>query len=681
MSASGQELLRDAAARHRAGDLAGARTLYERVLTVVPNQPDALHLLGLILHQQGDSAAGRRLVEAAIAARPGQALFHANLGRLLRAAGEPAEAETAWREALRLAPGLADAAMPLARLVRDAGRNREAQDLLDAALQASPEDATLSLEAGETAQALGRPDVAIEHYMRAAAQGETAPILTAIATSLFEMGRLADALAQCEAALALDPDMGPALWMRTVLRAALCDWRGGPPLPDPLAERIAAGRLIPQPFTLLSLSDDRALQRRAAEQWIARHAPAQPALLDTDEARVARTGKQRLRVGYLSSELRAHAMGWLMAGLFEAHDKDRFEIAVYGYGKADGSEVEARIRAAVDDWIDIRALPHRAAAQRIHDDGVDLLIDLKAHTADARPQILAARPAPIQVNWLGYPGTSGAPYLDYLLADAEVIRPGEQDHYSEAVVTLPDSYQVTDPARAIAAEPATREAAGLPARGFVFCCFNGLHKITPAVFARWCALLRGVEGSLLWLLAGPEAAQANLRRHLAGAGLDPGRLVFAPRLDQGRHLARHRLADLFLDTLPYGAHTGASDALWAGLPLVTCRGASFPGRVGASLLTACGLPELIAGSLEDYQALALALARDPARLAALRVRLAAGRAGAALFDCARFTRHLEAAYAEMWHRWLAGAPPEAFAVEPRPGPARKALAATARSDH
>lgn len=675
-----RELLRAGAARHRAGDFGAARLLYAQVLGRAPRDPDALHLMGLVLHQEGDSRQGRALIARAIAQRPDAALFHANLGRLLRATSDTEGATESWGAALRLAPGLADAALPLARLLRDQGRSAEARARLTAAIEARPGQAVLLLERAACDQDLGRQDEAIDGYRTALEAGAVrAEALNGIATSLFLQDRGAEALARCEEALAEAPDHGPSLWMRAVLRGALCDWRAEPSpdrdlLGPALRTAIESGRLIPQPFALASLSDDSALLRRAAESWIAAHAPAAPELVaPADPAeRAARRGKRRLKLGYLSSEMRAHAMGWLMAGLYEAQDRERFELVVYNHGRGDGSETEARIKAAVDDWVEIAALPHDRAARRIRDDGVDILIDLKGHTVGARPQILAARPAPLQLTWLGYPGTTGAPYVDYLLADRQVVPHGEERHYSEAVVRLPDCYQVTDPAREIAAEPAERAAVGLPSEGFVFCCFNALHKIAPPVFARWLALLRAVEGSHLWLLDGPAEARGNLRRGLAEAGLDPRRLVFAPRLDQARHLARHRLADLFLDTLPYGAHTTASDALWAGLPLVTCRGRSFAGRVAASLLEAFGLPELITTGLDDYQALALALARDPARLAALRRAIAERRGSAALFDCRRFTRHYEEALLTCWQRWLEGAPPTGFAVAPQaPCPGRR----------
>ncbi len=295
---------------------------------------------------------------------------------------------------------------------------------------------------------------------------------------------------------------------------------------------------------------------------------------------------------------------------------------------------------------------------------MDIAIDLKGYTTDSRPGILRWRPCPVQVNYLGYPGTMGADYIDYLIADPVVIPPGSEPFYSERVVRLPDCYQPNDRQRRIAEATPGRREAGLPENGFVFCCFNNNYKLTPDVFSLWMRLLHRVGGSVLWLLEDNAAAAANLRREAAARGIDPSRLVFAPRADLPDHLARHRLADLFLDTLPVNAHTTASDALWAGLPVLTCVGEAFAGRVAASLLRAAGLPELVTGNLDDYEALALRLATRPEDLAALKRRLEANRLTCPLFDTDRYRRHLETAYATMWERAERGDAPQAFDVPP-----------------
>jgi len=317
-----------------------------------------------------------------------------------------------------------------------------------------------------------------------------------------------------------------------------------------------------------------------------------------------------------------------------------------------------------DRFVDVRSRSDEEVARMLLDLEVDIAVDLKGHTTGARPGILAHRPAPIQAAYLGYPGTMGAPFIDYLLADSFVIPQDEHRFYTEKVVYLPGCYQVNDARRAIAPRTPSRAEAGLPGDGFVFCCFNNNYKILPAVFGAWMRLLRDVPQSVLWLLEDNAAARRNLQEAARARGVDPARLVFAPRLPPAEHLARHRVADLFLDTLPCNAHTTASDALWAGLPVLTCAGTTFAGRVAGSVLCAAGLGELVTGSLQEYEALALALAREPRRLAAVRERLERGRQNAALFNTDQFRRGLETAYTRMWESWQRGEPPAAFSLEP-----------------
>jgi predicted O-linked N-acetylglucosamine transferase (SPINDLY family) len=363
----------------------------------------------------------------------------------------------------------------------------------------------------------------------------------------------------------------------------------------------------------------------------------------------------RLRVGYLSSDFYDHATAYLMAELVERHDRDRFEVYGYSYGADPGGDMRARLVSAFERFTDIDALAHRDAAARIRADDIDILVDLKGHTHRARPKILAFRPAPVQVNYLGYPGTMGAPFIDYIIADDFIVPRDRQMLFAEKLAYLPDCYQPNDTQRDIAATP-SRVECGLPAQGFVFCGFNNSFKITPAFFAIWMRLLQQVPGSVLWLLESNALVRRNLTAAAVTAGVDPARLVFAPILPHGQHLARHRVADLFLDTLPCNAHTTASDALWAGLPVLTCVGETFAGRVAGSIVRAAGLPELVTTSPRDYEALALKLAHEPARLNDIRSRLGAGRENLPLFDMAKRTRDLESIYARMAEIWRSGQP-------------------------
>jgi predicted O-linked N-acetylglucosamine transferase (SPINDLY family) len=358
-----------------------------------------------------------------------------------------------------------------------------------------------------------------------------------------------------------------------------------------------------------------------------------------------------LRLGYVSSDFRDHATSYLLADILERHDRSSFLINAYSIGPDDHSAMRDRIRAGVDRFVDMYGIPSDTIAERIHADGVDILLDLNGYVQNLRPETLALRPAPVQVNYLGYPGTTGAPYMDFIIVDRFVVPPDQAPHFSERLAYLPDCYQPNDRARRIAADTPSRAACALPDTGFVFCAFNQAYKITPTLFDIWMRLLAATPASVLWLLETHPEASANLRATAARAGIDPQRLVFAPRLPLPDHLARHRLADLFLDTLPVNGHTTTSDALWAGLPVLTCAGNTFVSRVAGSLLHAVGLPDLVTFSLEDYEALARDLARDTARLAALRQRLATNRDIAPLFDSARYTRNLEALYHRMWDEY------------------------------
>ncbi len=352
-----------------------------------------------------------------------------------------------------------------------------------------------------------------------------------------------------------------------------------------------------------------------------------------------------------------------MAELFERHDRDRFEVVAYSYGPDDHSPTRARLMSAFDRFVDISALSHRDVAERVQADQIDILVDLKGYTHHARPAILAYRPAPVQVSYLGYPATMGVDFIDYIIVDPVVVPASQQPYFSEKLVHLPCSFQANDRQREVASAHTSRQDWGLPAEALVLCSFNNSYKISPAFFDIWMRLLRSVPGSVLWLLEANRLIKGNLRFEAEKRGVDPDRLVFAPVVPSAEHLERHRHADLFLDTLPCNAHTTASDALWAGLPVLTCSGSTFAGRVAASLLTAAGLEELVTGSLEDYEQTALALARDPQRLSALRRKLRDNRQIHPLFDLPKLTGNIEAAYARMWQTWLSGMRPAAFSIE------------------
>jgi predicted O-linked N-acetylglucosamine transferase (SPINDLY family) len=413
-----------------------------------------------------------------------------------------------------------------------------------------------------------------------------------------------------------------------------------------------------QAHTAVLLPLPPALQREIALRQ-ARAVRERAAALRAPVAASAGSGAGRLRLGYVSGDFRNHATAHLIAGLFERHDRSRFEVLAYSFGRDDGSEHRARIAAGVDRFVDVAGEPFDATAARIARDGVQVLVDLMGYTGRSRPEIFALRPAPIQVNYLGYPGSMGADFIDYIVADREVIPAENRRWFSEQVVWMPASYQPNDDRQAIA-EPPLRGACGLPEDGFVFCAFTRHIKVDRETFDAWLRILDAVPGSVLWLLAGH--GERRLRDAAAARGIASARLVFAPHLPKAAHLARHRHAGLFLDTGYCNGHTTASDALWAGLPVLTRPGPTFPGRVGASLLRAVGLPELIAEDLQAYETRAIALARYPDQLAELRARLMANRLHAPLFDTTSYARALESAYQTMWERHASGAPPAPFSV-------------------
>jgi len=425
---------------------------------------------------------------------------------------------------------------------------------------------------------------------------------------------------------------------------------------DPL---VLAGKKVVQPFNFQAVAQTPDLARACSRSWVKDRYPEMPA---PPHDPATRRGREKIRIGYLSGEFRQQATAILMAGLYERHNRDEFEIVAIDAGYNDQSAMRTRLENAFDRWINIASLSDQEAAEVIRDVEIDILVSLNGFFGEARMGVFARRPAPVQVNYLGFPATLGAPYIDYILADRVVIPQDEQTFYDEQVIYLPNSYQANDDKGREMAPPPGRAEAGLPADAFVFCNFNNAYKLTPSTFDSWMRILKGTEGSVLWLLASPAPYADNLRREAEKRGVAGERLIFAPDLPTDQHLGRLQLADLFLDGLPYNAHTTASDALWAGVPLVTCRGTAFPGRVAASVLLAAGLPELVTENAADFEALAIRLANDPHALKALRDKLKANKAGCALFDTDRFRKNIESAYRTMWERWLAGEKPQGFAV-------------------
>jgi protein O-GlcNAc transferase len=475
---------------------------------------------------------------------------------------------------------------------------------------------------------------------------------------LSNLERVAEAVEASDRAIALDP--GNTAAARVSIHALLfsCDWRRREEVKQRIRDGISASQRVVTPFDHLALSDSEANNHKLARLCATGTPQAAEPLW-----RGERYQHDWIRIAYISTDFRDTLSVNAIAGGFEGHDKTRFETTAISLGPNDGSDTRRRIEAAFNRFIDVQAMSDAQVATILRESEIDIAIDLNGYSGQKRPGILAHRPTPVQVNYLGFAGTTGMPFLDYIIADSTVIPREHQIYFSEKVVYLPDTFFPTDRKRQIAEYTPTRIEVGLPEIGFVFTCQNTAYKISPEIFDVWMRLLQTVEGSVLWLGATDPLAMANLRREAEDRGVAPARLVFGPWVSQrADHLARLRLADLFLDTLPYNAHTTACDALWAGLPLLTCRGNTFPARVAASLLHAIGLPELVTTSLDEYEGLARTLAQNPELLATIKLKLARNRDTEPLFDTVRFTRHLESAFIVMWERYQAGLPPIDFTV-------------------
>ena len=574
-----------------------------------------------VLLDLGRAAEALAAAERALALDPTHAPAAYNRATALIALERRGEALVACVAARALLPGNVDLLLHHATLLRATGRLREALACCDEALAREPGHAGAHVQRGHLQSGLGDLEEALASYARA---------------------------------LALDPTFPWLLGHRLHARLKLCDWGGLDAAFAQLAQAIDTGQRACEPFVALLAPLSPAQRRRCAEIHVQQHWPNPAPPLAVREA-----APRRLRIGYFCADFRDHPTAQLVAGVIESHDRERFEVSGFALDAPPaGDAMRARLRAAFDRFVEGHERSDADLAQHARDLGIDIAIDLGGHTRGARTGVFAQRAAPVQAAWLGYPGSLGAPFIDHLIADAIVLPPhGAAIAATETVVRLPHSYQPNDGRRPIAAHTPTRGELGLPEGAFVFCCFNQPAKIAPDVFALWMRLLQHLPDAVLWLLDAHPAASNALRSHARRHGVDAARLVFAPRMAPAEHLARHRVADLALDTWPYGAHTTASDALWAGVPLLTRRGDDFAGRVGASLLTAVGLPDLVVDSAAAYETLARDLAVDAPRLAAVRERLARQRATHPLFDTAGFTRDLEAAFESMWARRVAGLAP------------------------
>jgi predicted O-linked N-acetylglucosamine transferase (SPINDLY family) len=681
-----------AAQTHRGEE---AADLLASAAAVRPSDAVAHNNYGNALRAVRRFEAALKSYERALALEPDAADFHYNRANVLRDLERHEQAVDSYERALALRPEHVAGWNNLGSAQRDLGRFEAALQSYQRALALQPDNAETHNNLGNALKDLRRLEEALESYARALRlRPDYAKAQNNRGNVLYELGSFAEALVSYERALSIDPDQAEAYnnranalralkrfdealesyeravrsrpdaaWLRgSWLHAKmhLCKWDDLSSQLGQLLAEVEQAKKASAPFYLLAISDSPGLQRQVAETWASAICRTSAVLPATPK----RTRGEKIRLGYYSADLQSHATAYLAAGLFEEHDRRRFEVTAFSFGPAVQDDMRKRLVAAFDHFVDVRARSDQEVAQLSRDMQIDIAVDLKGFTEQARPGIFALRAAPVQVSYLGYPGTMAASYIDYIIADPTLIPQASRRHYAEQVVCLPHSYQVNDHKKQIANRSFTRAELGLPPEGFVFCCFNNTYKITPQTFDGWMRILRQLPGSVLWLLADAETVAASLREEAAARGVSAGRLVFAQRWPLPEHLARQRAADLFIDTFPYNAHTTASDALWAGLPLLTRMGESFASRVAASLLKAVGLPELITTTPEGYEATAIELAVHPAKLAALREKLECNRLTRPLFDTEAFARHLEDAYLQMYERYQAGLPPAPIVVRP-----------------
>ena len=681
--------LEEAIRLHQQGKIHKAESIYRQLLEKNPKNSDALHLLGLIAYQTGNHQGAVDMIDGAIEINPNVASYYSNLaialiglnqlnaailncqkaielnidfaeaytnlGLALRELKKFEEAVESYEKAIALSPNQAEAYSNLSIVLLELKQFEAALANCNKAIELKTDFANAYSNRGIALQALKQLDAAVSSYDKAISlKSDYAEAYNNKGSVLEELKLFEAALFNYQTAINLKSSIEYLLGTIQHIKMQICDWQDFEVIVSDLTRKIQAFEKASPCLTVLALPLGLSEKRKVAEIWCRDKHPYNPSL-----GPILKSARHtRIRIGYYSADFHNHATSYLMAELFELHDKSKFELIAFSFGPDKQDEMRSRVSQAFDRFIDVTSISDKAVAQLSRELGIDIAVDLKGVTQNNRLGIFSYKAAPIQVSYLGYPGTLGADYIDYLIADKTLIPKESQEHYSEKIVYLPNSYQVNDRHRVIAPTQFTKQDLGLPENSFVFCCFNNNFKITPDVFDSWVRILKAVDASVLWLLEDNQTAAANLRKEAALRGLDPARLVFAKRMDLPEHLARHRAADLFLDTLYYNAHTTASDALWAGLPVLTCMGVGFASRVAASLLFAIGLPELVTQTQKDYEALAIELATSSAKLEAIKDKLSTNRHSSPLFDTLSYSKHIESVYRKMYERYLAGSPPD-----------------------
>jgi predicted O-linked N-acetylglucosamine transferase (SPINDLY family) len=558
------------------------------------------------------------------------------------------EALLNYDQAIKLKPDYAEAYNNKATAIYNLKRYEEALSYYDQAIKLKPDFAEAYNNKGSIYKDLKRYDEALFNSDQAIKLKPDFPEAYYNKGNIFKDLKIYDeALFNYEQAIKLKPDYEYLFGILLHMKMYMCDWQDFNVKVENLLLQTNENKKSSFCYPVLALTDSPSIQRKSSEIWINDKHPFNSLFGPILKSRQ----RDKIKIGYYSPDFREHPVTYLLTELIELHDKNQFELFGFYFGPPDSSKMHKRVSSAFNQFIDVGLKSDKDIALISRELGIDIAVDLTGFTESARTDIFSYRAAPIQVNYLGYPGTTGAEYIDYIIADPIIIPTESQQYYSEKIVYLPNSYQVNDRQRSMTDKVFTKDELGLPKDSFVFCCFNNNYKITPNTFDGWVRILKVVKGSVLWLLEDNPIAVLNLRKEAQVRGLDPNRLVFAKRANPPEHLARHRAADLFIDTLPYNAHTTASDALWAGLPVLTCMGESFASRVAASLLNAIELPELITTTQKQYEARAIELATNPEKLKAIKYKLERNRLTTALFDTPRFTKHIEAAYKQMYERY------------------------------
>jgi predicted O-linked N-acetylglucosamine transferase (SPINDLY family) len=646
---------------------------YEKAVTLKPDFAECYCNLGLLLANRGNFEEALASYERCIEVNPEFFAAYFNRGVLFQAQRQWEDALLSYNRVIELSPSYADAYVNRAVVLTEMRRTDAAMSDFNYAIELRPGFCEAYLNLGNLLAQTFRYQKAVENYDKAITlKPDYAEALYNRADILLQVHQFVPAIASYDAAFRLNPNRMFLRGMRLFARMNVCDWTDHSREIERLIAAIDEDASTSPPFPLLALVDRPELHRKCAESWVRHQCP----ILGIPEAIPKRRERTKIRIGYFSGDFRAHPVSTLMAGVIENHDRTNFESIAFSYGPNVQDDMRRRLEKAFDRFIDVTNDSDEDVANMARSLQVDIAIDLSGYTANSRTNIFTRRPAPVQAGYIGYLGTMAAPFMDYIIADPTIIPVSEQQCYSEKIIYLP-SYQANDSKRRISDTAYTREQLGLPRDVFIFSCFNASYKITPKCFSVWMRILARVQGSVLFLYASNPMAQGNIRREADRLGVDPRRIFFGEKLAFEEYLARYRVMDLFLDTLPYNAGTTASDALWAGLPVLTCAGRGFAGRIAASLLTAINMPELITSAVTQYEDMAVKLAMTPTLMAAIRQKLALNRLTTPLFDTVQFTRSLETAYAGVLRRYDADLQPEHFYVADAAG----ALKPVAPTEH